>query len=258
MIDHGDRVLSPRTDDRGRPARAAVPDQAEPDGPVCVGRRATSHTRPRLVMTSMHRSGPTGRQSSASPLAGPGTHRAKAPAQCGGRWTLPNGSVMVQTLSLDRFDDSQQARPQASRNANPGSATGRMDRLFVPLEHRANRRRAGSASGAPQMFEVPDPAEPGGRREQDWRFPSRTECLVCHSRAAGFVAGFTPLQLDRDHNYGAHHDNQLRTFEHIGLFEGTLPRRATTSPGWSTRTKRRARWRPASNPTCTSTARPAT
>ncbi len=39
VIDHGERILSPRADDRGRPALSAVPDQAEPDGPVRVGRR---------------------------------------------------------------------------------------------------------------------------------------------------------------------------------------------------------------------------
>jgi mono/diheme cytochrome c family protein len=85
-------------------------------------------------------------------------------------------------------------------------------------------------SGDTQVFEVPAPAEPGGRREQDWRFPSRTECMVCHSRALGFNAAFNPLQLDRDHQYGGITDNQLRTFEHIGLFQGELPPRPDKGP----------------------------
>ena len=86
------------------------------------------------------------------------------------------------------------------------------------------------AGGTATTFEVPDPEVPGGRREQDWRFPSRTECLVCHSRAVGFVAGFTPLQLDRDHDYGGTIDNQLRALEHIGVFEGALPKKREDQP----------------------------
>ncbi len=44
------------------------------------------------------------------------------------------------------------------------------------------------------------------------------------------MAGFSPIQLDRDHKYGARTDNQLRAFEHIGLFEGKLPARASDRP----------------------------
>ena len=106
-----------------------------------------------------------------------------------------------------------------------------MDRLLLPLERRADRRRAGPRRRAPaRSSRWPTRPTPGGRREQTWRFPARTECLVCHSRAAGFVLGFTPLQLDRDHDYGGTVDNQLRTLEHIGVFQGTLPARRDDRP----------------------------
>ena len=42
--------------------------------------------------------------------------------------------------------------------------------------------------------------------------------------------GFSPLQLDRDRDYGGVVDNQLRTLEHIGVFEGSLPRRGGDRP----------------------------
>jgi mono/diheme cytochrome c family protein len=86
------------------------------------------------------------------------------------------------------------------------------------------------AAGGGVEFEVADPTGPGGQREQLWRIPSRTECMVCHSRASGFVLGFSPLQLDRDHDYGGTVDNQLRTLEHIGVFQGALPRRSENKP----------------------------
>ncbi|MBI3411421.1 MAG: hypothetical protein HY040_24095 [Planctomycetes bacterium] len=58
-----------------------------------------------------------------------------------------------------------------------------------------------------------------GMRKQLWHYPSRAECMVCHSRAANWVLGLTELQMNRDFDYGKVTDNQLRTFEHLGLFK---------------------------------------
>ena len=42
-------------------------------------------------------------------------------------------------------------------------------------------------------------ARPNGRNET-WHYPSRAECMVCHSRAAGFVLGLNTLQMNRAHD----------------------------------------------------------
>ena len=42
--------------------------------------------------------------------------------------------------------------------------------------------------------------------------------MVCHSRAANWVLGLQTLQMNKDHTYGGVTDNQLRTLDHIGLF----------------------------------------
>src|SRR6185312_11806358 len=140
----------------------------------------------------------------------------------GGAWTLPEGSVLVQTLSLDRLDDSD--RPARKRIET--RLLVRQQGEWTGYSYRWNAAQTDAelvpAAGGAEELEVPDPASPGGRREQTWRFPARTECLTCHSRAAGFMLAFTPLQLDRDRDYGGVVDNQLRTLEHIGVFEGTL------------------------------------
>jgi mono/diheme cytochrome c family protein len=50
--------------------------------------------------------------------------------------------------------------------------------------------------------------------------------MFCHSRAAGFVLGLNTAQMNRTQNYaGGARDNQLRTYEHIGLFKKPLPKR---------------------------------
>jgi uncharacterized repeat protein (TIGR03806 family) len=59
--------------------------------------------------------------------------------------------------------------------------------------------------------------------EQNYRFPSRAECTLCHTNAAKFALGVNTLQMNRDHDYGGVKANQLTTLEHIGLFTKPLP-----------------------------------
>jgi glucose/arabinose dehydrogenase len=162
----------------------------------------------------------------------PGLERIEQKPQpnAGGAWTLPDGSVLVQTLSLALVD----AAGKPARKRVETRLLVRQQREWTGYSYRWNAEQTDAelvpAAGAGVELEVADPAAPGGRREQVWRFPSRAECLVCHSRAAGFVLAFTPLELDRDHDYGGTVDNQLRTLEHIGVFQGALPRRRDDRP----------------------------
>ncbi len=56
-------------------------------------------------------------------------------------------------------------------------------------------------------------------RKQVWHYPSRAECMVCHSRAQNFVLGLCTAQMNRDHDYGGRTDNQLRTLDHLGMLK---------------------------------------
>jgi len=59
-----------------------------------------------------------------------------------------------------------------------------------------------------------------GERTQRWHYPSRAECMVCHSRAANFVLGLSELQMNKDHTYtSGRTDNQLRVLEHLGMLK---------------------------------------
>jgi uncharacterized repeat protein (TIGR03806 family) len=156
----------------------------------------------------------------------PGLERIEQKSQhnAGGAWTLPNGSVLVETLSLDLAGAGKPVPRRVETRLmvrQQGEWTGYSYRWNAQQTDAELVPSAGDAAD----LEAPDPAEPTGRRDLVWRFPSRAECLVCHSRAAGFVLGFSPLQLDRDHDYSGVVDNQLRTLEHIGVFQGTLPPR---------------------------------
>ena len=84
-----------------------------------------------------------------------------------------------------------------------------MVRLLLRLERRADRgRRWSTARACDREFTI----KTAGRRrsKQNWHYPSRTECMVCHSRAANYVLGLSELQMNKDHDYGGVHGEPAR------------------------------------------------
>ena len=77
-----------------------------------------------------------------------------------------------------------------------------------------------SASGTDKEFTVQTAA---GGRKQVWHYPSRAECMVCHSRAANFVLGLCEVQMNKAHDYGTCTSNQLRELEHLGVLKSDYP-----------------------------------
>ncbi len=61
--------------------------------------------------------------------------------------------------------------------------------------------------------------------DRSWTFPSRSDCMRCHTAAAGFTLGLELGQLNGDQQYAStgRTANQLATLEHIGAFATTLP-----------------------------------
>ncbi len=60
---------------------------------------------------------------------------------------------------------------------------------------------------------------------QTWIYPSESQCMECHTAAAGFALGPETAQLNGDLTYPStgRTANQLATFEHIGMFSAPLP-----------------------------------
>lgn len=64
----------------------------------------------------------------------------------------------------------------------------------------------------------------GQTRRRTWVYPSRNDCLRCHNANAGFVLGVNARQLNGEYSFGETgvRDNQLRAWNHIGLFHPAL------------------------------------
>lgn len=65
-----------------------------------------------------------------------------------------------------------------------------------------------------------------------WRYPSRLQCNQCHTTAANGVLGLNTAQMNFDFTFPASGvtDNELRTYDHIGLFSAALPGAPATLP----------------------------
>ncbi|MBX9679292.1 MAG: PQQ-dependent sugar dehydrogenase [Gemmataceae bacterium] len=73
-----------------------------------------------------------------------------------------------------------------------------------------------ASKGADRDFTIKTPS---GNRKQTWRYPSRAECMMCHSRAANYVLGLQEVQLNKVHDYDGKKEHQLRVLEHLGLLK---------------------------------------
>lgn len=154
-------------------------------------------------------------------LAVPGDERLTYRAN--GGWDCPNHTVLVKTFSLE----TEEGNPQSRRRIETRLLT-RQQGEWQGYSYIWNDEQTDATlvdgQGLDKTFTLRD--RTGKPREQQWRYPSRAECMVCHSRAANFVLGLSTAQMNRAHNYGGVVDNQLRTLEHIGMFTAKLPQGA--------------------------------
>jgi glucose/arabinose dehydrogenase len=110
-----------------------------------------------------------------------------------GNWTLPTGAVWVKHFDLDLTRGNPATARRVETRFLVKTATG-----TYGLSYRWNDAQTEATlvaeDGADQAFTV---VENGVARTQTWRFPSRGECLACHTPAAGHALAFSTRQLNR-------------------------------------------------------------
>ena len=135
-----------------------------------------------------------------------------------GAWSFPNKTALIQTLTVQRENALGQATPFRIETR----VLLRQQNEWTGYSYRWNEKQTDaelvSKEGDTVTLRITDTKAPGGFRRHDWIFPSRADCMTCHSRARGFLLGLTGQNTDRMHNFSGKEDNQLLTFSHIGLF----------------------------------------
>jgi glucose/arabinose dehydrogenase len=130
-------------------------------------------------------------------------------------WGFPDETVLVKTFALEL----QSGNP-ASKKFVETRFMVKQQGEWVGYSYQWNDDQTDatlvSKEGLDRKYTMQTPQ---GSHEQTWHYPSRTECMVCHSRAATFVLGLSTPQLNKNHDYAGVTDHQLRVFEHLGLFK---------------------------------------
>ncbi|MHC5012133.1 MAG: PQQ-dependent sugar dehydrogenase [Planctomycetota bacterium] len=135
-----------------------------------------------------------------------------------GAWSFPVGTVIVKhfEILLTAGDPSSARRLETRALVHEEAGWRGYAYRWNPGQTDADLLT--EATSVVETLTIQDPAAPGGVRQQDYEYPSRAQCLQCHTAAAGRVLGVRTQQLNRAFDYPAATDNQLRSWNHIGLF----------------------------------------
>ena len=130
-------------------------------------------------------------------------------------WTLPIGSVTVKHFEINLIEDDPSSARKLETRVLLNTSQGQ--RGFTYRWNAAETDAMLLAGRESETLSIV--LSGGGSQDQLYEYPSRTDCLRCHTDAAGFGLSLKTAQLNGDFDYAGIIDNQLRSFNNIGLFD---------------------------------------
>jgi uncharacterized repeat protein (TIGR03806 family) len=143
-----------------------------------------------------------------------------------GDWRFPNGTVFVKHFELV----TDETRPGVKRRLETRILVRDSTGGVYGVTYKWKPDNADAELLSSNLTETFQVRTRTGVRTQTWYYPSRQDCQTCHSATAGGVLGLKTRQINRDLCFpGRIVDNQLRAWNHIGLFEPALKEKELTS-----------------------------
>ena len=133
-------------------------------------------------------------------------------------WLFPTGTVWIKHFELELTNGVPESTRRLETRFLVRNSEGVYGVTYRWGDSLTNAALV-SADGLDEEFEI---AEGGVKRTQTWHYPSRVECLTCHTPLAGLTLGFNTQQLNRDSDYGGVLENQIRALNDAGYFQTPL------------------------------------
>jgi uncharacterized repeat protein (TIGR03806 family) len=136
-----------------------------------------------------------------------------------GEWTFPKGTVFVKHFELPTDEFRPEVRRRLETRLLVCDAEGGV--YGAAYKWRPDNRDAELLNS--NLLEAIVVRTPAGLRTQNWYYPSRQDCLVCHTRNAGLVLGVKTRQMNCDCRFpSGKTDNELRAWNRFGFFAANL------------------------------------
>jgi mono/diheme cytochrome c family protein len=131
-----------------------------------------------------------------------------------GSWTFPAGTVWVKHFEIE----ARRGDPTSRRRLETRFLVKTADGVYgITYRWRPDQSDADLVpeEGADETLDVQVDGQP---HKQQWRYPSRSECLSCHSQVAGYALGFNTRELTWDAGGELGHVNQIGAMAKAGYF----------------------------------------
>jgi glucose/arabinose dehydrogenase len=132
-----------------------------------------------------------------------------------GPWQWPAGTIFVKHFELELTN-----RLPSSRHRLETRLLVKTEDAVYGVTYRWNKTQDDAVlvpdEGADETFTV---HLADSTCVQKWRYPSRNECLHCHTASAGFILGPQTLQLNRAVRTASGLQNQISTLQASGCFQ---------------------------------------
>ncbi|MEJ0088969.1 MAG: hypothetical protein WDM80_04340 [Limisphaerales bacterium] len=140
-----------------------------------------------------------------------------------GNWSFPTGSVWIKHFELELTNGVAASRKRLETRFIVRNTNG-----IYGITYRwdsATNATLVPEAGTNESFTINDG---GNLRTQVWHYPSRSECLICHTPAGGYVLGFRTEQLNRDFTHGSLTTNQISALSAAGYFSASVTNNPAT------------------------------
>lgn len=129
-------------------------------------------------------------------------------------WQFPVGTVLVKHFFLDLDRQRAKDRRRLETRFFVHSPQGWKGYTYVWNDAQTDATLIDDAVTRTYKVKTAD-----GIIEQEWYFPSRADCMACHTDSTDFVLGLNTRQMNRSQTYGGVEANQIKMITQLGLFE---------------------------------------